>query len=97
MNKEVVKAMQEPLSEVFGEKLNQDKCKDIINVVFDKIGDLIASGEKVDISGFGKFESVERASRKGVNPSTGESIVIPAMNAPKFKSSKALKDKVNGK
>lgn len=95
--KEFVKTMQEPLGEIVGEKVNQDKTKAIINAVFETIGDVIATGESVDVLGFGKFETAQHASRKGVNPNTKEEIVIPAMIAPKLRPAKALKDKVNGR
>ena len=68
------------------------------DLVFDTIADEISNGEgSVDVTGFGKFESVERAERNGHNPSTGQPMVIPASKAPKFKAAKKLKDKVKGK
>lgn len=45
--------------------------------------------------GFGTFETKDRAARKGRNPQTKETIVIPASKAPVFKPGKALKEKVN--
>ena len=51
---------------------------------------------KVQLVGFGTFETVKRAARTGKNPQTGASIKIPASTAPKFKAGKALKDAVNG-
>jgi ribose transport system substrate-binding protein len=48
-------------------------------------------GEKVVISGFGCFRTVKRKDRKGVNPRTGDSIVIPGRKAVVFKPSKYLK------
>ena len=52
---------------------------------------------KVQLVGFGTFETSKRAARKGKNPQTGAEIKIPASIAPKFKAGKALKDAVNGK
>lgn len=66
----------------------------LVNVIFDEIGDCLAKGEKVRISGFGTFEVRERAARKGRNPQTGEEIDIPASKVPVFKAAKALKDLV---
>lgn len=60
------------------------------------ITDALVAGEKVQLVGFGSFETVERATRQGVNPQTGESITIPARKAPKFKAGKTLKEIVNG-
>lgn len=50
---------------------------------------------KVQLIGFGTFETSKRAARTGKNPQTGEAIKIPAATVPKFKAGKALKDIVN--
>ncbi|WP_026653158.1 HU family DNA-binding protein [Butyrivibrio proteoclasticus] len=52
---------------------------------------------KVQLVGFGTFETAKRAARTGKNPQTGAAIKIPAATVPKFKAGKALKDAVNGK
>ena len=57
----------------------------------------LKKGEKGQLVGFGTFETVKRAKRKGQNPQTKEKITIPASNAPKFKAGKALKEAVNSK
>ena len=54
----------------------------------------MADGNKVDISGFGKFEVKERKARMGVNPSNGEAIEIAASKSVGFKAAKALKESV---
>ncbi len=54
----------------------------------------IGKGEKVQIVGFGTFESRERAARKGINPLTKEPIEIAACTVPAFKAGKAFKDAV---
>ena len=56
----------------------------------------LKEGEKIQLVGFGTFETSKRAARKGKNPQTGEAIKIPAATVPKFKAGKALKDLVNG-
>lgn len=58
------------------------------------VADTLVDGDKVSITGFGTFEVVERATRTGRNPQTGESIQIKASKSPKFKASKVLKDAV---
>ena len=55
----------------------------------------LKKGEKIQLVGFGTFETSERAAREGRNPSTGETMKIEACKAPKFKAGKALKDAVN--
>ena len=52
---------------------------------------------KVQLVGFGTFETAKRAARTGKNPQTGAAIKIPAATVPKFKAGKALKDAFNGK
>lgn len=69
-------------------------AEEAIDAVFETITDTLAKGEKVRISGFGVFETVERAARKGRNPQTGEEIDIPATVTPKFKAGKSLKEAV---
>ena len=54
--------------------------------------DAVAAGDKVQIIGFGSFESVERAARTGRNPQTGEEVQIAAKTAPKFKPGKRFED-----
>ncbi|GLB46887.1 transcriptional regulator [Philodulcilactobacillus myokoensis] len=65
-----------------------------VNTVFDSIQSKLASGEKVQLIGFGSFEVRHRAARKGRNPQTGAEIQIPASKVPAFKPGKALKDAV---
>jgi len=59
------------------------------------VSDAMKNGDKVQLVGFGTFETRARAARKGKNPQTGAEIKIPACKAPAFKAGKALKDIVN--
>lgn len=74
------------------------KSRAAVNRMVDSMVDIITAqlvaGNIVALQGFGTFETVEHAERAGVNPSTGEKIIIPACIAPKFKASKRLKDAV---
>ena len=67
---------------------------EIIDTLFDSMSEALVRGDRVDITGFGRFEVKTRAARKGVNPQTGEEINIEATKIPGFKASKSLKDKV---
>ena len=67
----------------------------VINATVDTITQSLMKGEKVQLSGFGIFETKERQARVGRNPLTKQSIEIPASRVPGFKPSKALKDTVN--
>lgn len=59
------------------------------------IKETLVQGEKIQIAGFGNFDISYRKARKGVNPSTGESIDIKASKSPVFKAGKQLKEAVN--
>ena len=67
----------------------------IISATFDTIAAQMAAGERVQVSGFGIFETKQRQARVGRNPLTKEAIEIPASTLPTFKPAKALKDAVS--
>lgn len=54
----------------------------------------LKKGEKVSITGFGSFWLSNRPARKGINPSTKERINLPAVNVPRFKAGKNLREVV---
>lgn len=60
-----------------------------------EILDTLASGDKVQLSGFGTFEVRERAERKGRNPKTGEIVSVPACKYLAFVSAKSVKENLN--
>ena len=64
----------------------------VINATVDAITLSLIKGEKVQLSGFGIFETKEREARIGRNPRTKEQVQIPATRTPTFKPSKLLKD-----
>lgn len=66
-----------------------------VKAVIDVISAALEKGEKVQIIGFGTFEVRQRKAREGHNPSTQDTIQIPASKTPAFKVSKQLKERVN--
>ena len=67
----------------------------IVSATLDKIVDIVATGGKVTLVGFGSFEPRDRKARDGRNPKTGEKITIPATTVPAFAAGKAFKEKVS--
>ena len=67
----------------------------VLDTLLDKITAAVAEGDKVQLIGFGTFESREHGERTSRNPRTGEPVVIPACKAPAFKPGKVFKDAVN--
>jgi DNA-binding protein HU-beta len=67
---------------------------DAVDSMIDAIKGSLKQGDKVALAGFGTFSVVQKKERTGRNPRTGETIRIPASKAPKFASSKGLKDSI---
>lgn len=65
-----------------------------VDAVFDAITTALRQGERVQLTGFGTFETRDRKARTARNPRTGEPIYVAASKAPAFKAGKALKDAV---
>ncbi len=63
-----------------------------LGAFIDTVGETLKKGEKIQLVGFGTFETRERAAREGKNPQTGAKIKIAACTVPAFKAGKALKD-----
>ena len=66
-----------------------------VAAVLESIVDALASGDKVQLVGFGTFEVRAREARTGRNPRTKETIQIPASKQPVFKAGKSFKDAVS--
>lgn len=54
----------------------------------------LVGGDRVQITGFGTFETRDRKARTGRNPRTGEEIKIGPTTSPTFRPGKALKEAV---
>ena len=74
--------------------LTKKDTERLLNAAIDTITLALVRGEKVQLSGFGTFETKTREARVGRNPHTKEAIEIPATRVPSFKASKALKDNI---
>ncbi|MGI6731777.1 MAG: HU family DNA-binding protein [Anaerovoracaceae bacterium] len=67
-----------------------------VNAFVASVEDALVKGEKVQLIGFGTFETRQRKERLGRNPRKPDEVIkIPAAKAPVFKAGKALKDAVN--
>jgi len=56
----------------------------------------LASGDRIEVRGFGSFSLHYRAPRVGRNPKTGASVVVSDKYVPHFKPGKELRERVNG-
>lgn len=74
--------------------LTKKDAEKAVNAFGESVTEFLTKGEKVQLIGFGTFETRERAAREGRNPQTGAAIQIAATTVPAFKAGKALKDAV---
>ena len=76
--------------------LSKRQSASVVESVFDIIFRCFEKSEDVkDIVGFGHFRIRRKASRRGRNPQTGDSIEITARKVLTFKPSKGLKQRIN--
>lgn len=76
--------------------LYQRDVERIVNTIFDEIIGAIASGNRVELRGFGAFSVKKRDARTGRNPRTGEAVDVEEKHVPFFKTGKLLRDRLNG-
>lgn len=78
--------------------LSRAQAQNAVEALFSPDNGLIAQalkgGEKVQITGFGSFETRKREARKGRNPRTGKEINIGASTNAAFRPGKGLKDAI---
>lgn len=75
-------------------ELSKKDAEKAVAAVLSAIEETVAAGDKVQLVGFGIFETRARAARVGRNPQTGAEIKIAASKQPVFKAGKAFKDAV---
>ncbi len=74
--------------------LSKKDAEKALSAVLETVSETLAAGEKVQLVGFGTFETKERSERTAKNPRTGETVTVPASRVPGFKAGQALKAKV---
>jgi len=75
--------------------LTKKETELVLTAILETIIDVISSGEKMTLVGFGSFEAKERKEKEGRNPSTGEKMFVPASRVPVFSVGKFFKQRVN--
>ena len=74
--------------------LSKKDSEKAVNAVVEAITGALKDGDKVQLVGFGSFETKKRAAYTGHDPRTMKPIKIAATTIPSFKAGKALKDAV---
>ena len=71
--------------------LTKKDAEKAMDAVFETVGDVLASGDKLQVSGFGTFETRTRAARTGHNPRTARR--SPSRRRPCRPSSRARRSR----
>lgn len=66
-----------------------------IKTMIDSMAQVLATGGRIEIRGFGSFSLHYRAPRIGRNPKTGDTVKLTGKYVPHFKPGKELRDRVN--
>ena len=75
---------------------SKKESSEVVETVFETMKRTLEKGERVKISGFGKFEVRYKRPRRGRNPQTNDEIVITERNVLSFKPSQVLKAALSG-
>ncbi len=74
--------------------LYQRDIEVLVNTMFDEISNALASGNRVELRGFGAFSVRERDARAARNPKNGEMVKVGKRHAVYFRTGKELRERV---
>ena len=66
-----------------------------VKTMIDSMAQVLATGGRIEIRGFGSFSLHYRAPRIGRNPKTGDTVKLTGKYVPHFKPGKELRERVN--
>ncbi len=86
------------LIERIASRQTQLSAKDVelaVKTILEQMSQTLASGERIEIRGFGSFSLHYREPRQGRNPKTGETVELSGKYVPHFKPGKEMRERVN--
>jgi integration host factor subunit beta len=90
--------MKSELIELMARKQNHLAYKDVelaVKSLLEQMSEALATGDRIEIRGFGSFSLHFRPPRAGRNPKTGDAVALPGKYVPHFKPGKELRERVN--
>lgn len=78
-------------------KITNTRARMELDSILEIIMDTLSSGERVTITGFGKFYSKQYRAKSCINPSTGDKMDVPAHVRCNFTCGKNFKERMNKK
>lgn len=76
--------------------LTQKQATQAVEALLRHAKDALIDGDKLLLSGFGKFQVQDKKPRRGRNPQTGDDLILDARRVVTFKPSGKLRKVVNG-
>lgn len=73
-------------------QVSHKQAEVIVEAILESMKEALASGERIEIRGFGVFSLRHRRPRRARNPRTGEALVAAERSAPHFKPGKEIKE-----
>ena len=92
---ELIERIVTAQAQTSGSQLTSKDVELAVKTMIEQMSLSLASGERIEIRGFGSFSLHYRAPRIGRNPKTGESVGLSGKYVPHFKPGKELRDRVN--
>jgi integration host factor subunit beta len=86
------------LIERIASRQNQLSLKDVelsVKTIIEQMSQTLATGERIEIRGFGSFSLHYREPRQGRNPKTGDTVELSGKYVPHFKPGKEMRERVN--
>ncbi|EGG94563.1 Integration host factor beta subunit [gamma proteobacterium IMCC1989] len=77
------------------EQLSVKDVELAVKSMLEHMSQVLASGERIEVRGFGSFSLHYREPRMGRNPKTGEMVELKGKYVPHFKPGKEMRDRVN--
>ena len=80
------------------ERYSQLVAKDAeyaVKTILDAMTNALATGQRIEIRGFGSFALNGRPPRIGRNPKSGDTVMVPETRVPHFKPGKQLRERVD--
>jgi len=75
--------------------LSKAEAAGVIDLIFDKMSEALAGGERVEVRGLCSFYVKKYEDYTGRNPRTGEKVKVKPKKLPFFKAGKELRVRVN--
>ena len=69
--------------------------ENVVNAILDEVTEALASGNRVELRGFGAFSVKHRPARVARNPKTGDKVSVDEKWVPFFKTGKELRERLN--